>query len=442
MNKLSLKISLFYLTGLIIILTVSLWLVHDHLVDQQIKNENDQLYQRGVSHRDALETDSSADVIQHVILMERSALSDVTLFDAEGSLIASSLEDPSVVSGWPLKEGIVEADWRSDGYIGSIAMLPDGGAVVMSKSTESLQQLINELNGHFFLAAFLSLVFIVFSVYFLTTLVTRPLLNISHSASQLSKGEVLTMPETNRRDEIGRLSQSIEKISADLHHMKQSRSAFLTSISHELRTPITYIKGYSGLLTKENSEYGEIIHEEANRLQRLTEDLFELAKMEETSFAIRPEEVRMSELIRDAVSRVDQALSEKKISLHYQVGEEITEWLDPIRVEQVFINLLDNAIKYTPASGDIMIRIRKNYCEIEDSGPGIPEGDLPFIFDRFYRVDKSRNRQSGGTGLGLAIVKEIVEAHGGSIEASNSDRGAKFMITWKGEGHEKNSFNG
>lgn len=169
-------------------------------------------------------------------------------------------------------------------------------------------------------------------------------------------------------------------------------------------------------------------------MQKLVKDLFELAKMDQHSFQIEKEPTPLCLFLKKIYEKMYPAFQTKNMSLVYRCDEDITVHIDRQRFEQVIINLLDNALKYSHQGSTVSIdgRMEKNnvMIAISDEGIGIPEADLPYVFERFYRVDKSRSRTSGGTGLGLAIVKEIVEAHGGSISATSQfGKGTKIVIT-------------
>lgn len=439
MNRLSMKISLFYLIGISIILTVSLFVMHNLLVDQQVENELERLQQRGDSHRDVLEENFDPATISHVVMMEEKALTEVVVTDANGVITGSSNQVETYINeSWlSAPEGIAEDDWRNEPFLAAVSPFDNGGSVIMLEPTQQVQSLIRELNQHFAISALLTGLFLLFSLYFLSHFITKPLLSIRKAAGKLSQGDVLTVPETKRNDEIGELARSITKISGDLHQIQTSRKAFLTSIAHELRTPITYIKGYAGLLKKEDSPYGGIIYEEAERLHQLIEDLFELARLEEHNFTIEPERTDLVAFVQAVTERLKLAFEKEKISLQFIGDPPFYKEIDQKRFEQVLVILLDNALKYTPAQKKVVVSVKKEKIEVTDEGPGVREDALPHLFDRFYRVDTSRNRNTGGSGLGLAIAKEIIEAHHATVSAENTKTGLKVTIDLKGVSHEE-----
>jgi two-component system, OmpR family, phosphate regulon sensor histidine kinase PhoR len=231
---------------------------------------------------------------------------------------------------------------------------------------------------------------------------------------------------------------------SELKKLEQMRKDFVANVSHELKTPITSIKGFSETLLDGALEDREtlesflsIILKESERLQSLIEDLLELSKVEQQGFKLNLEQVNMKELIEDTSIMLVGKAEEKEIRIDIVYTDELILVLgDAYRLKQIFINLINNAIAYTPAGGKIKIEIRNKQDFVEvlviDTGTGIDEKELPRIFERFYRVDKARSRNSGGTGLGLAIVKHLVEAHQGEITVdSKPEKGTTFKITFK-----------
>ncbi|MGR3765322.1 two-component system histidine kinase PnpS [Rossellomorea sp. NS-SX7] len=226
----------------------------------------------------------------------------------------------------------------------------------------------------------------------------------------------------------------------ELKNLEQMRKDFVANVSHELKTPITSIKGFSetlldGAMKDEDTlkSFLEIILTESDRLQSLIQDLLELSKIEKHGFELSLEKQEISELVGEVLPILKDRAEKKDITIHTRFESRGEAEIDPYRLKQVFINLISNAIVYTPKGGDVTISItednEKVHVSISDNGIGISEEELPRIFERFYRVDKARSRNSGGTGLGLAIVKHIIEAHEGKIEVeSEVNKGTTFTV--------------
>lgn len=228
----------------------------------------------------------------------------------------------------------------------------------------------------------------------------------------------------------------------ELKKLEQMRKDFVANVSHELKTPITSIKGFSetlldGAMKDEETleAFIKIILNESDRLQTLIEDLLDLSRIEQQGFYLNIEELDIVTLLGEIITLLRGKAEEKNILLHIApISAHLIIKGDYSRLKQVFINLLSNAITYTPAGGYVEIDIKdhdeKVYIQIKDTGIGIEMEEIPRIFERFYRVDKARSRNSGGTGLGLAIVKHIVEAHKGSISVTSvKGKGTTFTIT-------------
>lgn len=435
MSKLTLKITLFYFLGILVIFALSSAIVYNILERQQVGSELNRLQDRGDSHRNVLSTNADRQTINHVVMMEEKAMTDVIIVGKDNQIIGSSNEAGRYFQqDWIQKrDGIVAGDWRAGRFLVTISHADNGIKVVMLEPTSYIQHLMRELKQQVAFSLFLLMLFLLGSVYFLSYMVIQPLLSMKEATVKLTKGETLKIKEADRKDEVGDLARAITKLSIDLQHIQNTRKQFLTSITHELRTPITYIKGYAGLLKKDETRFGDIIYEESERLQVLIDDLFELARMEESHFHIEPEPTEMNGFLQQIGERVQLKFEEKQVKLVlYTSKKNLVKHIDHARFNQVLLNLLDNALKYTPAHKSVFLKLHDQQIEVTDEGGGVNEVALPYLFDRFYRADSSRNRETGGTGLGLAITKEIVQAHNGNITASNAESGLKVVIDLRG----------
>ena len=213
---------------------------------------------------------------------------------------------------------------------------------------------------------------------------------------------------------------------SELIRLEQIRKDFVANVSHELRTPITSIKGFSETLLdgafkdeKMLTSFLDIIHQESNRLQMLVQDLLELSKIEQHGFSINIRPTSLQEVLIRAVELTSPAMDEKDMQFDIDIVRDVEVMGDRNRLIQIFTNLISNSITYSYEKTTITLKIKKNdeygIIEVEDQGIGIEKNEVSRIFERFYRVDKARSRNSGGTGLGLAIVKHLVEAHHGKV---------------------------
>jgi histidine kinase len=245
---------------------------------------------------------------------------------------------------------------------------------------------------------------------------------------------------TSDLDELAQLAISFNQMAEKLAQTENMRRQLIGDVSHELRTPLTAIKGsMEGLLDgvlPPTPETFQNIHLEADRLQRLVSDLEELSRVEAGAVRLELEPGDITPLIESVTQRLKPQFQEKKISLDIETPPSVpVVMIDEDRISQVLINLLGNALQYTPEVGHVSLtaQIMDNEIavSVKDSGIGIPVEHLPHLFTRFYRVDKSRSRAGGGSGIGLTITKHLVEAHGGRIwvESEGSNKGSTFKFT-------------
>jgi signal transduction histidine kinase len=451
MRKLSFKIGLLFLVFMLLIETTLFFTLYVHVVKSQVEEELIALQARGNSHRAMLEKHYSEVAIDHVALMESEADTDVVITDEKGKVLANSNKLKPVMERIiqrtnmviPPKGMMIEKDWERAEYIASVSPIQIHGETVgyvyMFQPTKSIKKTIHRINHLFILVGLLSLLATIATISLLSRVVASPLVRMKEATERLSKGDFSVSLNIRSNDELGALAKSIQSLANDLKHVKRTRNEFLASISHELRTPLTYVKGYADiarrkeLSEKERDKYLAIIYEKTVHLTQLVKDLFDLAKLDQHTFTIQKQTVEMDSYIQNIIEEILPAFRQKKVELVYKCPNGLHVRLDPKRFEQVFYNLLDNALKYSDSGSTVHLNVEENlkhvYISVVDEGIGIPKEDLPFVFERFYRVDKSRARSTGGSGLGLAIAKEIVEAHGGKISInSQMQKGTKVEI--------------
>lgn len=276
--------------------------------------------------------------------------------------------------------------------------------------------------------------------WILARILSRPLLQMQEVTRRIAVGDLDARLSITHNNEIGSLAGAINNLAEDLQQYRDTRQEFFANISHELRTPITYLEGYSKVIKdrlydteEERDQYLDIIHQESLRLQHLVNDLFELAKMEEGKVSLSSEWIDLTEITDNAVRKIQLKANDKGLQLNTHISRSIPLiYGDGLRTEQVLINLLENAVRYTE-KGEINVYLQEEptfvYIAVEDTGIGIPEDELPLIFERFYRVEKSRSRLHGGTGLGLSIAKRLLELQGGKmLVTSTIGIGSRFEI--------------
>ncbi|WP_426980486.1 ATP-binding protein [Bacillus pseudomycoides] len=452
MKRISVQLGFYFLIFTLLIETVLFVLLYYSLVNTRVNEEMTALLKRGNSHRDVLEKYFDFQTISHVALMESEAETKVIITNAQKKILAKSDDIDSTIKRHIIgmiadtnhNGTIVENHWKTSNYICTVSpIIIDGktqGYVYMFLGTSSIKDMIAGLTKQFLVAGVVTFILTVITIFLLSRLLTKPLLRMKHATEKMSRGDLSVSLTSTRNDEIGELIQSIQTLANDLHYMKKERSEFLASVAHELRTPLTYVRGYADIAMKNNTppeqrqKYLSIIKDEADYITNLVQDLFLLAQMEKHNFSIQAKEIHLQTFLSRIVTKVNIMYEAKHISVSSTCPASLSIALDEQRFEQVILNILNNAYVHSPEHSRITISVTEHKTQLEiaiqDTGEGIPEEDIPHIFERFYRVDKARSRSTGGTGLGLAIVKEIVELHGGEITVTSEvNQGSCFTMS-------------
>ncbi len=277
--------------------------------------------------------------------------------------------------------------------------------------------------------------------FFFSRQFTGPMKQMSHTAEKIAAGSFSERLVVNGSDEFGQLAKSFNEMVDALAHLEQIRKDFVSNVSHELRTPLTSIKGFidgivDGTIPQEKQgKYLEIVRDETHRMHRMVNDLMDLTKMEGGSLALARTSFDICELIRICVISLQQNFIEKNLEFAADFAQErMFVVADKDAIQRLILNLMQNAVKFTPEEGLIRVVIRKQKDKAEisviDSGIGIGEEELPYVFDRFYKTDKSRSSDRSGVGIGLAIVRSIIQAHEEQIHVeSQPGKGTTFVFT-------------
>jgi two-component system sensor histidine kinase BaeS len=262
--------------------------------------------------------------------------------------------------------------------------------------------------------------------------IVRPVRRVADASHALAAGETPTPLPEEGATELASLAQAFNEMAEQLATSRESERNFLLSVSHELKTPLTAIRGYAEGLGEGAfgaDEASQTILLEARRLERLVRDLLDLARMNRHAFSVSREAVDLAEVARQAVARHDGAARQFGVALTTEGGEAWVE-ADSDRLLQVASNLVENALRETPPGGAVTVRVEARRLVVGDTGPGLEPGDLPHAFDRFFLYDKYGRERPVGSGLGLAIVKQLTEAMGGTVSAeSPPGNGATFVVT-------------
>ncbi len=276
--------------------------------------------------------------------------------------------------------------------------------------------------------------------YVFARYITTPLKQMRDMAKSIAKGNFSERITSVGDDEIGELAASFNEMTQALDHLEQTRSSFISNVSHELRTPMTIIIGFlegiaDGTVPAEKRrEYLSIVIQEVRRLSRLVNDLLALSRMESGSKKVNKTAFDINEELRRGIIRFEQSITDKNLHVRIAVGEQSCMVnADRDDIVRVITNLIDNAVKFTPEGGDLFLQVdtrgKKAYVSVKNSGEGIRQEELQYIWDRFYKTDKSRSSDKKGVGLGLYIVKSIIRANGEDIWASSRE-GEYTMFTF------------
>jgi len=328
------------------------------------------------------------------------------------------------------------------GYGGGQGMMQGNGVGrgIMSELFQSFQASFNEA----LILALLAAGAIAIPVSLLLSRgVVAPVRAMTAASRRIADGHYAERVLSTGADELGQLGQSFNQMAEKLEQVEAMRRQLIGDVSHELRTPLTAIKGsmeglMDGILPASPETYQQI-HLEADRLSRLVDDLQELSRVEAGAFPLDIHPVAVSTVVQAVIKRLANQARAKNIELSADLPTDLPSvQADPDRITQVLTNLVDNAVQYTPESGKVTVPAACHEEDVQiivsDSGIGIPSEHFPHLFTRFYRVDKSRSRQSGGgSGIGLTIAKYLVEAQGGRIwaESAGAGKGSRFNFTLK-----------
>ncbi len=314
------------------------------------------------------------------------------------------------------------------------------GAILVSVSINDIYKELSHINQNLYLISTISIALIAFVSFIFLDLSFRPLEKFTKAINSMIKGDFKQKVEINTNDEFKNMADAFNAMIMKLDQVDKQRNDFVANVSHELRTPISSIKLLSESLLhqKEDNidiykEFMEDISAEADRLNNIIVELLSLVDLDKEKLHINYKTTYMNFLLEKVVNRMKPLADKKRIRLSLKLEEKIQIKVDSEKIQQAIINIIDNAIKYTPEGGRVQVSLysQGKWCvtEVKDNGIGIPENSLTQIFDRFYRVDKARSRKTGGTGLGLSISQQIVSLHQGVIEVeSEVGKGSIFYI--------------
>ena len=292
--------------------------------------------------------------------------------------------------------------------------------------TSSHEMFVSAIHRYLIWASVGALVLAVTLSFLMMKRILDPLMQMTAITQKIASGNYSASIPVATQDEVGKLAQAFNHMSDSLRRIEELRKTMMIDLAHELRTPLTNISGYLEALTdgvvKPSPETFELLQSETFRLTRLVEDILRLAKADAAAASLNKVKIQLADLLDRIIETFAAPLREKQIKVTRKYfDQEAAVWADRDQLSQIIQNLMENCRQYTPQGGEVTVSIerRPESVRLTFSNPSgdISEQNLPFIFERFFRGEKSRSREHGGAGIGLAIVKELVDAHGGSVEA-------------------------
>lgn len=320
--------------------------------------------------------------------------------------------------------------------IGTIEIGYTGNFIVSQREVDFTKG----INSSILYASIISIILAIILGLYNSKVMSQPILKITNAANNIREGDLDTKIQIkNDARELIELSEAINHLAQSLKEQQILRKRLTTDISHELRTPLTillsHIEAFSDGVWQPTKERLSICRDEVIRLKKLVEQLKYITDIENHRVELEIESFNLSELLEGIVESFEYEFQIKSVRIERHIEENIIIEGDMDKVRQIIINLISNALKFTDSEGRVNVALNKDsnkaILEIIDTGIGINEEDIPFVFERFYRSDKSRSRDTGGAGIGLTITKTLVEAHGGKISvASEKEKGSRFTVVF------------
>ena len=314
------------------------------------------------------------------------------------------------------------------------------GVLVLLSPADAIMRSVYQLQDRVLLVfAAIAAAVMIFSFIF-SRVVTNPIAGLTRGIRHMSKGDFSSRVKVSGSREMAQLADAFNSMSEKLETLDQSRNQFVSNASHELKTPLATMKImvesliYQPEMDKNlRTEFLTDINNEIDRLSNIVSDLLTLVKMDSRDVKLQRENLTLAELCRETEHRLKPIAAKKGQRIVLALNDPCELYGDRSKLTQVIYNLVENAVKYTQAGGLIKVTLSRTGHEghlvVQDNGPGIPRENLPHIFDRFYRVDKARSRETGGTGLGLSIVRQLVMLHDGSIRCESEEgKGSSFIV--------------
>lgn len=314
------------------------------------------------------------------------------------------------------------------------------GSVLISASLDDIYKSLNEMKSQAYLLSLLTSLIVGLLSFFISGIIIKPIKKLLEFVQKITNGQLEQKIYIRGRDEVAELGNAINHMTEQLQGVEQSRQEFVSNVSHELKTPLSAIKVLTeSLLFQENvpeemyKEFFIDINSEVDRLNNIITDLLTLVKLDQREVPMNISLVDINEMIQAILRRLSPLSQQKNIELIYESHKEVSAEIDEVKLTLAISNLVENSIKYTPEQGRVCVTLNADhqdmFINVKDTGIGIAKDEQGKIFERFYRTDKTRNRETGGTGLGLAITYKTIVMHNGRIHVESEEhQGTEFSV--------------
>lgn len=437
--------------SLIVLMMILSVVLNDNFTESSYKTLKECCVQISDTFENFSTGENSGEFSNIAVSLSQFSGSDIFITDSHGAILMCACDEwqengkcmhssyiiPKEIIDKVGEDGRVEINtlgiYKYPHYVSAKAMGEKGNYFVFAtKPLSEARGLLSKISKIYYLWAIIPLAFMFIAIYVLTYRLTKPLKSMSEAAKAMSKGDFSKRVPVTSDDEIGELAVSFNMMTNSLSRLESMRKSFVGDVSHELKTPMTTIGGFidgilDGTIKEDEREYYlGIVSQEIKRLSRLVNGMLSMTRLESGEFALKPERFDFYGLLCNIMISQEQRIEKNRLEIEgLDAFESIEICADKDLIHQVIYNLVDNAIKFSNESGKISFSLAENKEDIvftiTNTGVGIPEKELPFVFERFYKGDKSRSAVKNSTGLGLYIAKTIISAHKGTISVKSKE---------------------
>ena len=417
------------------------WLRQANMVAIQVKEGNYLVDNSNYNLFKTLITNKSNESGARILVVDASGF---VIMDSSGADMNNTLMNSTVLSALNNQEKAKKID-NLPIMTASVPVLDKDkksvvGAVVLVTSIKDVFLPIEDMKGQIYLLSLVIALIAGLLSFTTSSVITKPLKTLMKFVQKITNGQLDQKVNVVGKDEIAELGSAFNHMTEQLQRVEQSRQEFVSNVSHELKTPLSSIKVLTeSLMFQEDvpvemyKEFFEDINSEVDRLNNIISDLLTLVRLDQREIPLNIVNVDINEMTQNILKRLTPLAKKKEIKLIYESHKDIVAEIDEVKFTLALTNLIENAIKYTPSGGEVGVVLQSDlqdaFISVQDTGIGIAKEEQSRIFERFYRTDKTRNRETGGTGLGLAITYKTVVMHNGSIQVESEEgRGSIFSV--------------